>query len=204
MTILTSAIPSAGRPGLPAKMTSAIWPPRSARGPCSPSTHAMASAMFDLPDPLGPTIDADAGCELEPGLVGERLEAANRERSQEHGATDAKRRCHGSLARPTGISSLDPKPLLAGGRLLEDLDRLDTAPGGPRPAPRDQPIDRIGRAFEGRLDPAVGEVSNEPGHATRGRLAPARPSEPDALDVPGHDTRTRLPAAVAQLWHCGQ
>src|SRR5439155_15299458 len=56
MTILTSAIPSAGRAGVPAKITSLICGPRRARGPCSPSTQAMASTTFDLPDPLGPTI----------------------------------------------------------------------------------------------------------------------------------------------------
>src|SRR5437867_7610621 len=56
ITSLTSAIPRPGRVGLPAKITSVMAEPRSARGPCSPSTQAMASTMFDLPDPLGPTI----------------------------------------------------------------------------------------------------------------------------------------------------
>ncbi len=51
----TSARPSAGRSAVPAKMTSSILPPRSARAPWAPSTHATASTMFDLPEPLGPT-----------------------------------------------------------------------------------------------------------------------------------------------------
>ena len=56
MTNFTSAMPRAGREGLPAKMTSAIWPPRSTLGPCSPRTQAIASATLDLPDPFGPTM----------------------------------------------------------------------------------------------------------------------------------------------------
>ena len=49
------ARPRAGRDPAPAKMTSAMLPPRMARAPCSPMTHARASTTFDLPDPLGPT-----------------------------------------------------------------------------------------------------------------------------------------------------
>jgi hypothetical protein len=37
-------------------MTSFISPPRRFFTFCSPSTHEMASATFDLPQPLGPTI----------------------------------------------------------------------------------------------------------------------------------------------------
>ena len=71
----TSARPSAGRSGVPAKMTSSILPPRSVRGPWAPSTHATASTRFDLPEPFGPDHDRHARLELEDGLVGERLEA---------------------------------------------------------------------------------------------------------------------------------
>src|SRR5487761_1211364 len=56
MVRVTSAIASAGRWGDPAKMTSSIRPPRSERGPCSPSTQEMASTTLDLPEPLGPTM----------------------------------------------------------------------------------------------------------------------------------------------------
>src|SRR5688572_7521766 len=61
ITSLTSAIPRAGRLGVPAKITSAICPPRSARGPCSPNAQLIASTRFDLPDPLGPTITLTPG-----------------------------------------------------------------------------------------------------------------------------------------------
>ena len=46
---------TAGRPAVPAKMTSSILPPRRLLAPCSPSTQAMASTTLDLPEPLGPT-----------------------------------------------------------------------------------------------------------------------------------------------------
>src|SRR3712207_1108854 len=42
-------------------MTSSILPPRSAFAPCSPSTQAMASTTFDLPEPFGPTTQAMPG-----------------------------------------------------------------------------------------------------------------------------------------------
>src|SRR5207247_955184 len=58
---LTSAIPSAGREGVPAKITSAMWPPRSARAPCSPSAQLIASTRLDLPEPFGPTITETPG-----------------------------------------------------------------------------------------------------------------------------------------------
>ncbi len=57
----TSARPSAGRSGVPAKMTSSIFPPRRVRGPWAPSTHATASTRFDFPDPLGPTTTMTPG-----------------------------------------------------------------------------------------------------------------------------------------------
>src|SRR5436189_1742007 len=62
-------------------MTSAMWPPRSARGPCSPSTQEMASTRFDLPEPLGPTMTLMPGVnsrevlsakDLKPRTVSER------------------------------------------------------------------------------------------------------------------------------------
>src|SRR6476469_4141714 len=57
----TSARPRAGRSAVPAKMTSSIFPPRSVRGPCAPSTHATASTRFDLPEPFGPTTTITPG-----------------------------------------------------------------------------------------------------------------------------------------------
>src|SRR5660397_247588 len=51
----TSARPRGGRPDVPAKITSAMLPPRSVLAPCSPITHASASTTLDLPEPFGPT-----------------------------------------------------------------------------------------------------------------------------------------------------
>src|ERR1700729_225721 len=55
MVSVTSARPSGGREGVPAKTTSSILPPRRDLAPCSPMTQARASTMLDLPEPLGPT-----------------------------------------------------------------------------------------------------------------------------------------------------
>src|SRR2546425_5030369 len=52
----TSATLTGRRPVEPWKITSSILPPRSRRGDCSPSTQRTASEMFDLPQPLGPTM----------------------------------------------------------------------------------------------------------------------------------------------------
>src|SRR5271157_5787169 len=54
----TSAIPMALRSRVPTKMTSCMLTPRSVRADCSPNTHEMASEMFDLPQPFGPTMAA--------------------------------------------------------------------------------------------------------------------------------------------------
>src|SRR5690606_28026034 len=64
MVSVTSARPRGGRPGVPAKMTSSILPPRSALAPCSPSTHAIASTTLDLPEPFGPTTQVIPGSSL--------------------------------------------------------------------------------------------------------------------------------------------
>src|SRR5688500_5340601 len=44
------------RVAAPWKITSSIFPPRSSRADCSPSTQRTASDTLDLPQPLGPTI----------------------------------------------------------------------------------------------------------------------------------------------------
>src|ERR1700734_3804308 len=51
-------MPVALRSRVPAKMTSSILMPRRVLADCSPSTQVMASEMFDLPQPLGPTMAA--------------------------------------------------------------------------------------------------------------------------------------------------
>src|SRR3984957_6279024 len=55
MVSVTSARPSGGREGVPAKTTSSILPPRRDLAPCSPMTQDRASTMLDLPEPSGPT-----------------------------------------------------------------------------------------------------------------------------------------------------
>src|SRR5580704_2165780 len=54
----TSAMPVGLRSRVPAKMTSSILMPRRLLADCSPSTQVIASEMFDLPQPLGPTMAA--------------------------------------------------------------------------------------------------------------------------------------------------
>src|SRR5215469_533777 len=61
MVSVTSARPSAGRPEVPAKTTSSILPPRKGLTPCSPMTQENASTTFDLPEPLGPTMQVMPG-----------------------------------------------------------------------------------------------------------------------------------------------
>jgi hypothetical protein len=52
----TSATFTGRRADEPWKMTSVMFPPRSMRARCSPSTQRMASDTFDLPQPFGPTM----------------------------------------------------------------------------------------------------------------------------------------------------
>jgi len=61
MVISTRACPSGLRFGEPAKITSAIVPPRTFLAEWVPSTHASASTTLDLPEPLGPTITVTPG-----------------------------------------------------------------------------------------------------------------------------------------------
>ncbi len=53
----TSAKPAGPRLSEPAKITSSMARPRRCLADCSPITQRMASTMFDLPQPFGPTID---------------------------------------------------------------------------------------------------------------------------------------------------
>src|SRR5258708_20666356 len=51
----------AGRPVVPAKITSSISPPRRPRALVSPIAHRRASTILDLPQPFGPTIPVSPG-----------------------------------------------------------------------------------------------------------------------------------------------
>src|SRR5580704_12125973 len=53
---VTSAKPMGGRFAVPLKIQSAILSARSDLVLCSPSTQEMASTIFDLPHPFGPTM----------------------------------------------------------------------------------------------------------------------------------------------------
>ena len=53
---VASAKPKALRFWVPPKMTSSIFAPRRVLLLCSPMTQRMASEIFDLPEPLGPTM----------------------------------------------------------------------------------------------------------------------------------------------------
>ena len=55
-TSVASAKPTWARFSVPPKITSSIFWPRREREFCSPMTQRMASEIFDLPLPLGPTI----------------------------------------------------------------------------------------------------------------------------------------------------
>src|SRR3954454_9559473 len=61
MVSSTSARPSRGRPDVPAKMTSSIFPPRRDLALYSPITQASASTTLDFPEPLGPTMQVMPG-----------------------------------------------------------------------------------------------------------------------------------------------
>ena len=61
ITTSTSAARRWPTPLPPAEITSCIEAPRIAPGLCSPSAQSTASVMFDLPEPLGPTITLTPG-----------------------------------------------------------------------------------------------------------------------------------------------
>ena len=61
ITTSTSAARRWPTPLPPAEITSCIEAPRIAPGLCSPSAQRTASVMFDLPEPLGPTITLTPG-----------------------------------------------------------------------------------------------------------------------------------------------
>ena len=85
---LTSARPSAGRLAVPAKMTSSIFWLRTALGAWAPSTQAMASTTFDLPDPLGPTTTVTPGSSSSVVASANDLKPLRVEALQEHGVGD--------------------------------------------------------------------------------------------------------------------
>src|SRR5579885_2445224 len=73
----TSAMPVGLRWRVPAKMTSSMRAPRSDLADCSPSTHEIASDMFDLPHPLGPMMAATPSPWNFSSVRSQRLEPEN-------------------------------------------------------------------------------------------------------------------------------
>jgi hypothetical protein len=59
--IVAEAIEARARSSDPEKIMSSVRLPRSKLKDCSPSTHRMASAMLDFPDPFGPIIAVIVG-----------------------------------------------------------------------------------------------------------------------------------------------
>ena len=73
ITSVTCAKPIWLRFSVPPKITSSIFAPRSWRLFCSPMTQRMASEMFDLPEPFGPTMAVISSPKLRTVLSGKDL-----------------------------------------------------------------------------------------------------------------------------------
>ena len=72
-TSVTCAKPIWLRVSVPPKMTSSIFTPRSDLLDCSPMTQRMASEIFDLPLPFGPTMAVMSSPKLSTVLSGKLL-----------------------------------------------------------------------------------------------------------------------------------
>src|SRR4051812_37780503 len=102
----TSARPSAGRSEVPAKMTSSILPPRSARAPWAPSTHATESTMFDLPEPFGPTTTQTPGSKSSVVLSAKDLKPFNVSDLRNKGGPLSARDRRGPAPQPGGPAAV--------------------------------------------------------------------------------------------------
>ncbi len=183
----TSARPSAGRSAVPAKMTSSIFVPRSARAPCAPSTHATESTMFDLPDPFGPTTTQTPGSNSSVVLSAKDLKPFSvsdlRNKKAPSPSADGRGRvpiCRGP-ATARLITSQDAEPLVAGRRNFECRSTASTrARAGP---------DRhhaISRSTAGR------GPSNSASTAPSPRLR-THPPSPSARACSRHESRKNTP-----------
>src|SRR5262245_44749631 len=90
-------------------------------------------------------------------------------------------------AARVGDGSQDAKARLVSGRLLVDLHRRDDGTRRAAPAPRDHALDRLGRAFETRLNLAVHRVAHPTVDAADCRLTPARITKEHTLHAAAHD-----------------
>ena len=155
-----------------------------------------------------PDHDGHARFELERGLVGERLEATQRKRLQEHGpSSGADRRGRPPAVRGSARTprSAESEPRDAGRLLGQDLAPVHPGAGRALPAPPDDAVDRGGRALQPRLDPAVGEVAHPTRDPELRGLGPARVTEPHSLDPAGdEDTDGDALPGTRQTWHASQ
>src|SRR5579863_6152174 len=126
----------AGRPALPAKMTSSISPARSRRAEVSPMTQRSASTRLDLPQPFGPTMPVSPGSIASSVGSTKDLNPASRSRSicmpPVPGGLRFRRRLRQQLVE------------LLGRRLAGELGAVDEEGRG-----------RIDAQLLGRLQPAV-------------------------------------------------
>src|SRR5258705_12459873 len=147
----TSARPSAGRSEVPAKMTSSILPPRNARAPWAPSTHATESTMFDLPDPFGPTTTHTpcskssvvlSAKDLKPFSVSDRRNTGPPSPAGD-GRGDDRSTCGRSGVSRSGVrSSSNSETRLADRADALDGHRVDPGSRWPFSAPREHALDR--------------------------------------------------------------
>ena len=153
--------------------------------------------MFDLPDPFGPTTTQTPGSnssvvlsakDLKPFNVNDLRNNAAPSPTPIVGARAAgSRRTRRRTAGSTGLTECGTA--VAGRRDRRDVATSSTrARGGPVAAPRDQPLDRRGRALRTRPRPRRRlRLRTQPPTCSRARLFPARVPEPHALHAPGHD-----------------
>ncbi len=101
-----------------------------------------------------------------------------------------------AVGAAAGISarlSGDHEALIAVRLLRFDGDVVHVGAARTVVAPVDDRVDGVGVAFEGRFDPAIVQVPDEPGHVAPDGLLTAAPPEPDALDVAGDEDVHPLP-----------
>src|SRR3954447_22798891 len=197
MVSVTSARPSAGRPAVPAKMTSSIFPPRSAFAPCSPSTQLIASTTLDLPDPFGPTTQVMPGSrrsvvaeakDLKPFSV-RLLRCTGLQSAAEHRSLPAGPR---PTRRPSGLHEAAQIAARVGPLLGDPVHPTGRAGAAQR---LQQPRARRPRALGDHRDPAVGQVARRADQPQLERPGAGPPPETDPLHAaadPGDEPHRAL------------
>ena len=166
-----------------------------------------------LARPVRPDHDTDAGFELERRLVGEGLEALQRQCLQEHAVPSPERSWRLGDARERADPRGGPgEP--ADQRIVKRRSPVGVsssvstdstcARGGSFPAPGDHPGDGGGRPLELGLDRAVGPIPREAEDVQRPRLLAARVPEPHPLHAPRHDGPDPHALAVVHTWQASQ